>query len=81
MGQFRVTVLATGGHGCMREIKDGDFVLGCDKPGCPDCMAREYVRRLKRSGAVLETAKIEHWPGTEGQVNDDLLTGVRAGSF
>lgn len=81
MGQFRVTVTAVGGHGCMREIGDGGTVIGCDRSGCPDCIAREYVRRLKRSGATIEVASLEHWPGTESQVTDDLLTGVRSGSF
>ncbi len=81
MGQFRVTVTATGGHGCMREKGDGETVIGCDRPGCPDCSAREFVRRLKRMGCNVEEAKLEHWPGTESQVTDDLLTGLRSGSF
>lgn len=81
MGTFRVSVTAVGGHGCEREIGDGDKVLGCDRPGCPDCSAREFVRRLKRMGCTVNEATLEHWPGTESQVTDDLLTGVRAGKF
>lgn len=81
MGQFRVTVTAVGGHGCMRDLGDGEVVIGCDRPGCPDCLAREFVRRLKRSGATLEEAKLEHWPGTANTVTDDLVTGKRSGSF
>jgi hypothetical protein len=81
MGQFRVTVNAVGGHGCQREKGDGEFVPGCDRPGCPDCIAREMVRRLKRSGATVENATLEHWPETGNTVVDDLVTGLRKGSF
>jgi hypothetical protein len=89
MGDFRVTVEAVGGHGCQREMGDGDHVVGCDRPGCPDCMAREFVRRLKRSGAMVNKAQIVHWPADmegrnypkDGEVRDDLLTGVRSGQF
>lgn len=62
MGDFRITIDAVGGHGCMRELGDGETVIGCDRPGCPDCITREYVRRLKRSGAMVSRAMIEHWP-------------------
>lgn len=95
MGDFRVTVEALGGHGCQREIGDGEFVVGCNRPGCPDCIAREFVRRLQRSGAQLHSAKIEHWPADfisphtgelagyakDNEVVDDLLTGKRIGAF
>lgn len=87
MGDFRVTVEAVGGHGCQREKGDGETVLGCDRPGCPDCMAREFLRRLKRSGATVKLAEIRHWPAdmpgytAEGEVRDNLLTGVRTGEF
>ena len=87
MGDFRVTVEAVGEHGCLRGLGDGDTVLGCDRPGCPDCLAREYVRRLKRSGTHVNKAVIQHWaadlPGysAKGEVRDDLLTGKRSGQF
>ncbi len=87
MGDFRVVVEALGGHGCQREKGTGETVIGCDRPGCPDCMAREFVRRLKRSGATVKKAEIQHWPAdlpgyTEaGQVTDDLVTGARIGEF
>jgi hypothetical protein len=87
MGDFRVTVEALGGHGCQREQGDGETVIGCERSGCPDCMAREFVRRLKRSGATVKLAKIQHWPADlpgyapEGEVRDDMLTGVRTGAF
>lgn len=87
MGDFRVTVEAVGGHGCERDKGTGETVVGCERQGCPDCMAREFVRRLKRSGATLKKAEIQHWPAdmpgytAEGEVHDDLLTGVRTGAF
>lgn len=93
MGDFRIVVEAMGGHGCQREVKDGGTVMGCERPGCPDCIAREMVRRLKRSGATVHSAKLVHWPADmelngrlvgyakENEVVDDLLTGERSGSF
>jgi len=90
MGTFAAKVVAVGGHGCEREKGDGANVVGCERSGCPDCITREYVRRLKRSGASVELAELIHWPPDvgalkgqpfEGQVKDDLLTGLRTGSF
>jgi hypothetical protein len=81
MGTFLVTVEAVGGHGCQREYGHGQAVLGCDRPNCPDCITREYVRRLKRSGATVNIATLKHWPGQESEVVDNLLTGIREGSF
>lgn len=87
MGDFRVTIEALGGHGCERDKGDGETVIGCERQGCPDCMAREFVRRLKRSGTTVKLAQIRHWPADmpgyseAGEVRDDLLTGVRSGNF
>ena len=81
MGTFLATVEAVGGHGCQRDKKDGEVVLGCELPHCPDCITREYVRRLKRTGATVNVATLQHWPGTESEVVDNLLTGIRKGSF
>lgn len=95
MGDFRFVVEALGGHGCMREVGDGEVVIGCNRPGCPDCILRECVRRLQRSGATIHQAKLVHWPADfvsphtgelagyakESEVTDDLVTGKRSGSF
>lgn len=81
MGQFVVKVDAVGNHGCERTKKDGEAVIGCESSHCTDCITREYVRRLKRSGATVSTATITHWPGQQGEVKDDLLSGIRSGSF
>lgn len=81
MGQFRIEVTAVGGHGCQRGLKDGEFVGDCGQPGCPDCIARRFVEQLKDSGNNVEKAELTHWPGQTSEVRDDLLTGIRSGSF
>lgn len=81
MGNFRVVVDAVGGHGCQRGVKDGERVIGCGQMDCPDCQAREFVDTLKRRGASVTGAKLIHWPGQPDEVEDDLLTRVRKGSF
>ena len=87
MGDFRILVEAVGGHGCQRDKKSGEVVMGCEQHGCPDCIAREFVRRLKRGGSMLKKAELTHWPADlpgytkESEVRDDLLTGIRTGSF
>lgn len=81
MGEFRVTLVGTGNHGCNREKKDGEFVVGCELPGCIDCIIRECVRRLKRTHARMDRADLIHFPDTDYKVLDDLLAGVRVGEF
>jgi|HubBroStandDraft_6_1064221.scaffolds.fasta_scaffold00062_42 hypothetical protein len=81
MGQFVVHVDAIGNHGCQRDRKDGETVVGCDQSQCTDCITREYVRRLKRGGTMMTAATITHWPGSDSEVRDDLLSGKRSGSF
>jgi hypothetical protein len=82
MGQFRVEVTAVGGHGCQRTVKDGEQLQQfCGNPSCPDCVAREFVRSLKRTGVMLERAVLIHWPGTSTEVSDDLIYFKRTGSF
>lgn len=81
MGNFKIEVEAVGGHGCQREARDGQTVLGCGRMDCPDCIARVFVAELKRKGNSMVSARLVHWPGQTSQVVDDLLTGVRTGSF
>lgn len=80
MGQFRIEITAVGGHGCQREIKDGGMVPGCGEEGCPDCKVRRFLEDFRKSNNV-EQATLTHWPNTPHEVKDDLLTGVRTGSF
>lgn len=64
MGQFVIVISGTGGHGCERGVKDGEHVLGCQRPDCPDCIAREVVRRFKRNSVTELRAELVHWPAS-----------------
>lgn len=81
MGMFRATIIAVGNHGCQRELKSGELVAGCGQPTCTDCITREYVAKLKASGASIQEATVHHWPGSEHEVLDNLQSTVRVGSF
>ncbi len=86
MGDFVIRIHATGGHGCERDKKHGDKVEGCGLPACPDCTARRFVAELKAKGNMVHSASLTHWPAEhgcdpQGEVRDDLVTGVRRGSF
>lgn len=81
MGQFNVNVTAVGGHGCQREIKDGQEVKGCGQSNCPDCIARDFYKKLCEIGCSVESATLIHWPGTSTEVVDDLITRIRKGNF
>jgi hypothetical protein len=91
LGDYRITIEAVGGHGCGRDALDGDVVQRCGiLPNCPDCSAVALVEELQRAGNTVTLAKLEHWPvpGAAGTTRsedpgpvDDLLTGIRHGSF
>lgn len=80
MGNYRIIVDAMGGHGCERSVLDGQSTIGCQQRNCPDCVTREYVRRLKSINTV-NSAFLIHWPSSPDQVVDNLLTGERIGDF
>jgi len=81
MGNFTFEFEAVGGHGCQREIKSGEVVKDCGNPSCPDCVLRRAVTAMKAQGNDIKRAILTHWPGETGEVRDNLLTGVRKGSF
>lgn len=81
MGNYRIEIEAVGGHGCDRGVKDGGTVEGCGESSCPDCQARAFVKKLQGSGSSVAKATLTHWPGEPSQVQDDLLSGKRTGSF
>jgi len=82
MGQFRIEITAVGGHGADRERKDGDELDFASLPeNHVDRVAYEAVEALKARGAHVESAKLVHWPGQSSEVVDDVLAGVRHGSF
>lgn len=81
MGDFRIEVNATGGHGCQRERLSGSTIEPCNSPSCPDCIARKFVAELKASGNNVKDALLIHWPNGNPTIVDNLLTKVRTGSF
>jgi len=81
MGTFKIEITAVGGHGCQRDIKDGELVPICEDTNCPDCMGRKLVQEMIDKGVNVEKAKLIHWPDTDETVKDDLLSGLRKGNF
>lgn len=63
MGDFRIVVDATGGHGCQREKGTGEgAIFGCRSQTCPDCITQEYVAKMKAAGHHVSKAVLIHWP-------------------
>lgn len=82
MGNFRIVVAALGGHGVDRGKGNGETVdFHAGGQASPDSIAKRFVDELRANGCVDVSATITHWPGAENQVVDDLVTGVRVGSF
>jgi hypothetical protein len=82
MGQFKIEITAAGGHGDDRHIKDGEKLdLGMLPETSVDRVAHEAVEALKQRGCTVESATLTHWPDQQGEVVDDVLAGVRHGSF
>lgn len=72
MGAFKIEVDGVGGHGCSREAKEGERVYGCNRMGCPDCLARDFVELLGRRGFMGVKGTFTHWPGEPTQVVDAI---------
>lgn len=81
MGNFRITINAVGGHGIDRGKKHGETIDFDIAPDSPDAIVKRAVDELKAKGNSVTEATIHHWPGTDSQVVDNLLTGKRTGSF
>lgn len=84
MGTFAIElqIESFGSHGCQRDVKDGEEVKEqCGDSDCPDCLTRRYFADLKKQGHAISKALFLHWPGQPTQVTDNLLTGIRTGSF
>lgn len=83
MGQFKLEIVGTGGHGCERKAQPGERLYArCGKFGCPDCMSYDFVQQLKQKGFGLTEGTFTHWPETTTQVVDDLLKNERrSGQF
>jgi len=83
MGQFRLEVTASGTHGCARKAKTGEKLYErCGRFGCPDCMAYDFVQQMQTKGVNVQGASFTHFPNSDQEVVDDLLTNKRTkGSF
>ena len=76
MGNFKIEIEAVGGHGVLRDVKQGE-VIDYAKAGAsePDVLAKRFVEEFGKTNNVL-SAKLTHWPDTT-PIIDDLKTGVR----
>lgn len=55
MGAFNINITGVGGHGCERKAKAGEKLHGrCGRFSCPDCMAYEFVQRMRQAGMLRE---------------------------
>lgn len=82
MGTFKIEITAVGGHGQDREKKEGEIVdFNAGGENTPDAIAKKCVDDLKAAGVNVEEATIIHWPGSETEVTDDMLTSTRKGNF
>lgn len=82
MGNFRIVINAVGGHGQDRKKGHGeivDFSAGNDRS--PEAILKRAVDELKATGNSVSEATVHHWPGSDFDVVDNLLTGKRTGSF
>lgn len=82
MGTFKIEITAVGGHGVDRGTKDGESVnFKAEGDKTPDAIAKDFADALKESGCSIDSATITHWPGSDSEVKDDLITGIRKGNF
>src|ERR1051326_825438 len=52
MGAFNINITGVGGHGCERKAKAGEKLYGrCGRFTCPDCIAYEFVQRMKQASS------------------------------
>lgn len=55
MGAFRIEIVGVGGHGCERKAKPGEKLHArCGRFNCPDCLAYDFVQRLRQAGMVRD---------------------------
>lgn len=81
LGNFKIEIEAVGGHGCAREVKQGEVINydECNERE-PDVMAKRFVEEFGKSNSIA-SAKLIHWPDTT-PIIDNLLTSVReSGDF
>lgn len=76
MGNFKIEIEALGGHGVLREVKQGEAIdYSKAHPHEPDVLAKRFVEEFAKSNSIV-SAKLTHWPDTTPIV-DNLQTGIR----
>lgn len=81
MGDFRFEVNAVGGHGCSRDVQDGEQVPGCTEPSCVDCMFARFLEELRGKGTSVKDAVIVHWPNSTQAVLDVFTPRTEPGGM
>lgn len=79
MGNYRVIINAVGDHGQDRTKGHGEIVDFGENS--PEAIVKRAVEELKATGNTVSEASVHHWPGTDSEVLDNLLTGKRTGKF
>lgn len=76
MGNFKIEIEAAGGHGVLRETKQGDVIeyARCHADE-PDAAAKRFVDEFGKRNSIVY-AKLTHWPEST-PIIDNLLTGIR----
>jgi hypothetical protein len=77
MGNFKIEINGTGGHGDDRDAMPGEVLRFGERT--PDHMAFSWTQTAKDLGWLSYggSALLIHWPGEPGEVVDDLATGKR----
>jgi hypothetical protein len=72
MGAFNINITGVGGHGCERKAKAGDKLYGrCGRFNCPDCIAYDFVQRLRQSGMLQEGGTAQGQELKDGETPPD----------
>lgn len=86
MGAFNINITGVGGHGCERKAKPGDKLHHrCGRFTCPDCLAYDFVQRMRQAGMVREgdTAtgqEVQHSAACPGTLDDCTCGAVPVGA-
>ena len=67
MGDYRIELDLTGGHGCDRGAKEGDAVTGCGRLGCP----KAFIQKLCSTGSSFRGGRFINWPGQDANKRPD----------
>jgi hypothetical protein len=86
MGTFKIEITGVGAHGVDRNKENGETVnFLAEGDTTADFIAKSLIKQLasrfEQYGIVLQSAELIHWPDEPGEVRDNLITGIRSGSF